>query len=517
MNTPSAMWTTGVSGGLSRSIWDTSPSNCASRARRSAAAWLPSPSGSPNTSSSRSAARPVAPSRSTASASCRLSGETTTFSPSPAATSAVASRTDASAIPASAQPSSTTPRKSTWGSSRSPSGGAPPEGERLDPQVDFLGVVDEGWADAGMAEASVRLATALVAAGEGENVVVSPLSLQLALAVLREGATGRAAERLDEVLGLPDGDGSQAVADLRALLAQFEGDVSQIDRDNPPETPVVHIADGVFIQPGYPVEAEFLERAAAYHRAQVYEADFAAGQAKPLLDAWVERETGGLLTEAPAEPARDTLLTLLNAVTFAASWRSPFAPEGTRDDSFTLADGTIVEVPMMADAVDAGYAEGAGWRAVQLPYTEGFAMQVVLPDVAIEALGTDRWQEVRGALVAAPEVSVDLRMPRWEMDAGLDLTALLSDLGLDVLRAPDGDLDGIFSDAYVSRVAQAATITVAERGTVAAAVTQVEVEATSAPLDPAIELVLDHPFEYQVVELQTGLVLFAGRVADPSA
>src|SRR5665647_2358411 len=277
MNTPSAMWTTGVSGGLSRSIWDTSPSNCASRARRSAAAWLPSPSGSPNTSSSRSAARPVAPSRSTASASCRLSGETTTFSPSPAATSAVASRTDASAIPASAQPSSTTPRKSTWGSSRSPSGGAPPEGERLDPQVDFLGVVDEGWADAGMAEAS-------------------------------------------------------------ALLAQFEGDVSQIDRDNPPETPVVHIADGVFIQPGYPVEAEFLERAAAYHRAQVYEADFAAGQAKPLLDAWVERETGGLLTEAPAEPARDTLLTLLNAVTFAASWRSPFAPAGTRDDSFPLAD-----------------------------------------------------------------------------------------------------------------------------------------------------------------------------------
>src|SRR5674476_893194 len=147
-------------------------------------------------------------------------------------------------------------------------GSSPKPAERLDPQVDFLGVVDEGWADVGMADASVRLATELVALGEGENVVVSPLSLQLALAMLREGATGRAAERLDEVLGLPDGDGSQAVADLRALLAPFEGDVSQIDRDNPPETPVVHIADGVFIQPGYPVEAEFLERAAAYHRAQ---------------------------------------------------------------------------------------------------------------------------------------------------------------------------------------------------------------------------------------------------------
>ncbi len=395
-------------------------------------------------------------------------------------------------------------------------GASPLDAERLDPQVDFLGVVDEGWVDAGMTDASVRLAAELVALGEGENVVVSPLSLQLALAVLREGATGQAAERLDEVLGLPDGDGSQASADLRALLAQSEGDVSNVDRDNPPETPLVHIADGVFIQPGWPVEETFLERAAAFHRAQVYEADFAAGRAKAVLDAWVARETGGLLTQAPSEPDRDTLLTLLNAVTFAASWRSPFAAEGTRDGTFTLADGSTVEVPMMADTVGAGYAEGDGWRAVQLAYSEGFAMQVVLPDAAVDGLGRERWQEARGALAEAPEVPVDLRMPRWETDANLDLTALLSDLGLEVLMAPDGDLDGIFPDAYVSRVGQAATITVAERGTVAAAVTQVEVGVTSAPLEPAIHLVLDHPFEYQVVEVGTGLVLFAGRVADPS-
>src|SRR5665811_149908 len=201
-------------------------------------------------------------------------------------------------------------------------GGAPPEGERLDPQVDFLGVVDEGWADAGMAEASVRLATELVALGEGENVVVSPLSLQLALAMLREGATGRVADEIDAAIGLSDG-GSQAVADLRAMLAQFEGDVSTIDKDNPPESPLVHIADSVFVQPGFPVEETFLERVAAYHLAQVFEADFAAGNAKPLLDAWVNEETGGLLTEAPTDPPTDTRVVLMDAVTFGASWASP--------------------------------------------------------------------------------------------------------------------------------------------------------------------------------------------------
>jgi serpin B len=107
-------------------------------------------------------------------------------------------------------------------------------------------------------------------------------------------------------------------------------------------------------------------------------------------------------------------------------------------------------------------------------------------------------------------------MPRWEADTNLDVTDLLDELGLGILTDPQGDLDGIFVDAYVSRVGQAATITVAERGTVAAAVTQVEVGVTSAAPQSAVELVLDHPFEYQVVHADTGLVLFAGRVGDPS-
>src|SRR5665811_1967167 len=55
-------------------------------------------------------------------------------------------------------------------------GGSPKPAERLDPQVDFLGVVNADWHDDAMADASVRLATELVALGEGENVVVSPLS-----------------------------------------------------------------------------------------------------------------------------------------------------------------------------------------------------------------------------------------------------------------------------------------------------------------------------------------------------
>ena len=392
-------------------------------------------------------------------------------------------------------------------------GSSPKPAERLDPQVDFLGVVNADWRDDAMADASVRLATELVALGEGANVVVSPLSLQLALAMLREGATGRVADEIDAATGLSDG-GSQAVADLRAMLAQFEGDVSTIDKDNPPESPLVHIADSVFVQPGFPVEETFLERVAAYHLAQVFEADFAAGNAKPLLDAWVNEETGGLLTEAPTDPPTDTRVVLMDAVTFGASWASPFAAEATSDGPFTLAEGSVVDVPMMRQMLSAAYVEGDGWTAIELPYTEGFAMRIVLPDDGPVTQG--QWVAVRDALAGAGTSAVSLTMPRWETDATLDLTPALAALGLGSLTDPQGGLDGVFAGAFVSAVGQGATITVAEKGTVAAAVTQIGMQA-SAPAPPDLELRLDRPFEYQVVEVGTGLVLFAGRVVDPSA
>lgn len=385
------------------------------------------------------------------------------------------------------------------------------EESRLDAPVTFRGVADTP-VPGGVADASRALAAELVGSTDGD-VVVSPLSLQLALATLREGASGEVAQRLDAVVGLPADAGGQTVADLRARLAAFEGDVSTVERDEPPERPLVHLADGVFVQEDAAVEAEFLERAGSFHAAQVYSADFTSGAAKALLDAWVERETGGLLTAAPAEPPPDTVLTLLNAVTFAASWRSPFAPEGTWERPFTRADGTVVDVPTMGQMLDTAYAEGDGWRAVELAYSEGFAMRLVLPDAG-PSVTPEQWRAVHEALDAAPVLTVTLMMPQWEADTTLDLVPVLRGLGLDPLFTAGG-LDGLFPGAFVSGVAQAATITVAERGTVAAAVTQADT-AGSAPPEPTVELHLDRPFQYQVVEQATGLVLFAGRVADPS-
>ncbi len=385
--------------------------------------------------------------------------------------------------------------------------------EPLAADAEFGGVAADARPEQPMVDASLRLAAGLLdVAPAGKDVVVSPLSLQLALALLREGASGTVAEEIDTAAGLT---GSQAVADLRALLARYEGDVAGIDPDEPPATPLVHVADSAFLQQGYPIGAEFLERVAAYHDAQLYQVDFMGGNPKPVLDAWVAEETGGLLTECPAVTTPDTRVVLTDTVTFGATWASQFAPEDTFDGPFTRGDGTSVEVPLMHQTMTVPYAASDGWVAVELPYTDGFAMRLALPTTG-DTLTAARWADVHGALDNASGTDLVLVMPTWTNDTTIDLTDALADLGLASLTNPRGGLDGVFPSAFVSAIAQGATITVAEKGTVAAAVTAISLDAGAAA-PPELVVRLDRPFEYQVVHSGTGLVLFAGRVADPSA
>jgi len=176
-----------------------------------------------------------------------------------------------------------------------------------------------------------------------------------------------------------------------------------------------------------------------------------------------------------------------------------------------------VTADMMGQLAALRFASGAGWQAVELPYTSDFAMLLALPAEGEDVLSAAQWDEVRAALgpASAVESQVALWLPRWDFDTTLDLKDALGPLGLERTFAWTGDLDGVFPDAFVSAAAHAATITVAEKGTVAAAVTQLDMEAGSAEPQIDVELRFDRPFDFQIVSTADLLPIFAGHVADP--
>lgn len=353
--------------------------------------------------------------------------------------------------------------------------------------------------------------------GAAGNVVASPGSLLLALLMLRSGASGEAAVELDRVLALPGARRDEAANALLAAVEKYDGDPGSVDEDNPPRKPLIHIANGIFLDRHTPVGEGYLEDLARHYGTGVHMVDFRdRAAAEPAIDAWVDRNTSGRIKKAPAKFDPRNTFSLLNALYFAGAWNAPFDPADTTDRPFTTGNGDVASVPTMSQAAGMKHAEGEGWQAVDLPYSEGAVMRLVLPAAGTPAaLSADELARVGAALESAPVQPVRIKLPRWDHKSSFDLRKVLEAMGLSRTLTTETDFDAIQPGLKLTQAAQAANITVAEKGTVAAAVTQLNGRAVSAPPEPAVSIAFDWPFHYQITHGETGLPLFMGRVADP--
>ncbi|KQR74989.1 proteinase inhibitor I4 serpin [Arthrobacter sp. Leaf337] len=365
-----------------------------------------------------------------------------------------------------------------------------------------------------------RLGEALLAdGGDGSqgNVVSSPGSLLVALAMLRAGASGEAAAEMDAVLKLPTENRDEAMNALLTSLEKFDADPGTVDEDNPPRKPVMHAANGLFVDKGVPTGKPFLDTLARHYGTGVYPVDFKnEGATKPAIDAWVNRNTGGRIKKAPAKYDPDNNFSLLNSLYFASAWRAPFDPNGTSDLPFTTAAGEEIEAAAMHNELEIKYAEGTGWQGVDLPYADGFVMRLALPEAGADAaFRAAVITDIADTLDSAPLETVQIQLPRWDHKCSFDLRKVFEALGLRKTLNTTEDFNNIQPKMMITQAAQAANITVAEKGTVAAAVTQINGAVTSAPPQPERTITFDRPFHYQIVHVETGLPLFMGIVADP--
>lgn len=360
--------------------------------------------------------------------------------------------------------------------------------------------------------------------GSDGNTVSSPGSLLIALAMLRSGASGETAAELDQVLGWTELRRDEAMNVLLAALEEFDGDPGSVDEDNPPRHPVLHAANGLFVDRSVTTGPEYLATLARHYGTGVYPVDFTDEAAtKPAIDAWVDKNTGGRIKKAPAEYDVKNTFSLLNALYFAAAWKSPFDPNKTFDSPFTKAGGEEIMVPSMHNEFTMTYAEGNGWRGVDLPYADGFVMRLVLPDKAAAAdpqtgtatFGAAKLTDIAETFVGAGQETVQIQLPTWDHKTNFDLRDVMAGLGLNTTLSTTSDFDAIQHGLTLTQAAQAANITVAEKGTVAAAVTQINGMVTSAPPPPARTIEFDRAFHYQILHVETGLPLFMGTVADP--
>ena len=377
----------------------------------------------------------------------------------------------------------------------------------------------------------------------GGNVVLSPTSIAVALAMARAGARGETAAQMDLVLRSAGADQlADAMNALDAALTTRSGTFNDLD-GNPLDV-TLQIANAAYMQGGMAVEQPFLDALASRFGTGVRLADFAADPqaARQVINAWVKRQTEARIPELlqPDDVTTLTRFALVNAIYLKAPWLNPFETKDTASGRFTRADGSRVSVPMMhLESSGLGptfpVATGTGWSAVRLPYLGSQSAQDGIDELAMTIIVPDDLAAFENGLTAARLADltstkeegglmgrhkVNLTLPRFSIDTRFDLKQALKAMGMPLAFDPQADFTGIATlpgGLYIGHVIHQANIDVDERGTEAAAATAVA-RLTGGPGDTSKPVVVnaDHPFLFVLTDVSTGAVLFMGRVADPS-
>ena len=353
------------------------------------------------------------------------------------------------------------------------------------------------------------------------NVVLSPASIALALGMARAGARGQTAAEMDAVMhGLASDDNATWLNALDQALATRSGTFK--DDTGADLAVALRIANAPFAQQGMPLEKAYLEALASRYGVGLRLVDYetATEAARKLINGWVDDQTEHRIPEllVPGVLTTETRLTLVNAIYLKAPWLTPFPADSTKPGSFTRADGSTVDVPMMATSAVMRYAAGTGWRAVEIPYIgDSLAMTVIVPDdlAAFEqALTAEQLTSITAGLA---ETQVSLTFPKFSIETKAELADVLAALGVPSAFDDRADFSGITTaeKLEISDVIHQANIDVDEKGTEAAAATAVVMRATAMPAEP-VTLTVDRPFLFALRDVPTGAILFLGRVADPS-
>jgi len=353
------------------------------------------------------------------------------------------------------------------------------------------------------------------------NLFYSPYSISLALAMTYAGARGDTEKQMAETLRfiLPQDSLHPAFNSLDTELAsRGEGAEGKDEAGFR-----LNVVNAIWGQQEYQFRSEFLDILAENYGAGLRVLDFMEEpeESRTTINKWVSEQTEGRIEDLIPQGTIDALtrLILTNAIYFNAAWQYPFNEEATSDGTFHLLDGEQITVPMMRQTESFGYADGDGYQAVELPYDgQELAMVILLPENGQfegfeDSLNYEAVKEITSKL---ERQQVNLTMPKFEFETEFSLVKALTAMGMPVAFSANADFSGMTGnrDLAIDEVLHKSFVSVDEAGTEAAAATAVIMKLTAMPGAP-VKVTLDRPFVFLIRDIQTGTILFIGRVVNP--
>ncbi len=347
------------------------------------------------------------------------------------------------------------------------------------------------------------------------NMMVSPLSLTQAMAMLTNGADGNTKAELLKVLGF---DG-YSLEEINAYYMNLNKGLLSADK-----TTKLSLANSFWINNQYTAIDTYKKTLKTYYDAKVQEISF-DNTTYTKINQWAEENTYGCIKNVVNENDinSNSVMALLNATYFKGAWKNKFKKEKNFKGNFDAPDNSSFVEYMKQDRFDAKVFEDKECKLIELPYgNEAFSMVVVLPneevvlDELMQGVDAKKWQNWMGQLSLHTNVLLQLPKFTGEYDYNEDLKQTLMEMGVVDAFSIDADFSQMMEKRlFVNLIKQNSFIEINEEGTEAAATTIYTGENAAGEVMEKFEFKANRPFFYAIKEKSTNAILFMGKVTNP--
>lgn len=372
---------------------------------------------------------------------------------------------------------------------------------------------------------SVRTAADIYENSEDENFIYSPASLYLSLALAADLSDTEVTKDLMELLGAENKD------DLEEKVRSIVSAISSYDKEIEGREDICLIGNSIWIDDEFQLNDEAkenIQNTSEIMYADIYNANLEAPETIEAMNKWVEEKTDGMIKEIPVEPADNSHLCLFNNLYLVKTWEEEIDQNNNEERKFIKPDGSSVNVEMMNivphngtfyqtdNSMTAPLYYHDGSYMIFIKPNEGVDMQTVMEEdlkKIIEAYANNEQKYSNGVSFTIPKVE-------YEMKAA-NLKDNIENLGVESIFSRANDPfsyvdQGNDEKIEVTTIAQKCKIIIDEKGTEAAAVSEVDFAEgyNDVDIDVKIDMTLDHEYAY-VLMSSNGIPMFVGVVSNP--
>ena len=344
----------------------------------------------------------------------------------------------------------------------------------------------------------------------GKNTLISPVSILYALGMTMNGTAGETRAQMEETLGF-------SAEDLNIYLHSYKAALPTTDSKRV-EMPKLNISNGIWFRDteGLNVKPEFLQTNADYYGAEARKAPFTQATVDEI-NGWVSKNTDGMIPGI-VNNLDETLMVLVNALCFDGKWDKEYEPEDVSDGVFTAASGAAQPAKYLNSNESWFYEDDSCLGVMKQYQGRQYAFVGLLPNEGItldEFIGSLTGERLQNLLFNPQTGIVHTRIPKFEGSQEYELAEPLMEMGMADAFSSAADFSNMADyPLHIGFVKHKTYILLDEHGTKAAAVTAVGMSGgTGAAVEPrVVDVYLERPFVYLLIDMKTRLPLFIGTV-----